>query len=618
MADNMDDWVSDDMDDWVAGKTDAETEYGWEDYVRPLLEGASLGFSDEIGAGMATVPAMAYNLSEGTGKGVMDTYREIVAGIRGQQRQFAEDNPAYNIAANIAGGALTGGVGGARALATNVAKKAPPMAALAAVGAGEGALAGYGTSEEETYLGDLMETAKGSTIGAVSNPLVTKGAQKIGNIFRGSPQSKAGRLLKQSMDRDDITPQQLEDFLVEHPSSFPVDMPQGANLRGRGQAVTRTPGAGRRIAEEALETRQAGMEGRITQSLQEKTGGRFDVHGASAELDDALYKEASPFYTGAFTEANGRARRLNVTRNMMDIEDDPQYARAVTMAKRAFQRKHRIPPEGDEVEYWHQIKRGMDNEVGALKAKGEAGFAGDARARKNSLLSDMFEQVDDYKQANKIWSGGQDMSDALKDGRKVLLMDADLPKFDSMTDGEQKMFTNGAMRAILDKIEGGPSSANEARNLIKSTRFKKRMRNVFPKTTEGGKSYKLFVRDLEILAREGESRARLSPALQSITAGAQGDMGDTAASNLFGAGVDVMQGDVMNAAKGALRTVMPTNAGRNMPEAVSEDLGGLLFSNSVEAIQKALKSGQGLAPEQLQWLFSSGLMGAEASRGPGD
>src|SRR6056300_1184759 len=72
------------------------------DYARSFGQGLSLGFGDEIEAGLKT------------GFGFLGDYDKTVGDIRSDIKDFRRQNPYYALGTEIAGGALTGGLGTAK------------------------------------------------------------------------------------------------------------------------------------------------------------------------------------------------------------------------------------------------------------------------------------------------------------------------------------------------------------------------------------------------------------------------------------------------------------------------------------------------------------------------
>ena len=114
---------------------------------RALGQGASLGFGDEIEAGVRSA------LGQGD-------YNATRADIAGQQAQYAEDNPGEAFALGMVGGAALPGVG----VAGHVAKGAG-LGVRALAGARAGAVIG-GVNGAGTAEGGLDERAAGAVTGA--------------------------------------------------------------------------------------------------------------------------------------------------------------------------------------------------------------------------------------------------------------------------------------------------------------------------------------------------------------------------------------------------------------------------------------------------------------------
>jgi hypothetical protein len=158
------------------------------------LKGLGLGFGDEVAGALGAIPAAI-----STGNSIGDSYRGIRDIAREREAGYARENPGTAIAAEIGGGLLTGGAGGARALAGTAGRQM--LARAGAVGAGYGGASGLGLSEADTAGGLAVDTGIGAVIGgtagaafpAVGNRLAkTRAAQAIKS---SSPYQAAVRVL---------------------------------------------------------------------------------------------------------------------------------------------------------------------------------------------------------------------------------------------------------------------------------------------------------------------------------------------------------------------------------------------------------------------------------------
>ena len=107
----------------------------WYDPVRAALQGATFGFADEIGAGIAAVPA-----SVATGRPLGETYRDMHTSLAGEREQYQKAHPGEALGLEVAGAIPTGLASGAKVLGAKALANVPRWAATAGVGAGEGAL----------------------------------------------------------------------------------------------------------------------------------------------------------------------------------------------------------------------------------------------------------------------------------------------------------------------------------------------------------------------------------------------------------------------------------------------------------------------------------------------
>jgi len=163
--------------------------------AQQILQGATFNASDEIEGALGSMFANFYSLlagdSEITGKSLANEgtmgYDQGVELGRRDLDEFAERNPITAMAANIAGGLATGGVGAAKALGSQALKQAPKltrMAAIPAIYGAEGAVAGFnqGTNMEER----VDKAKEQGAIAAMLGPLLQVGGTKIGKLFAGN------------------------------------------------------------------------------------------------------------------------------------------------------------------------------------------------------------------------------------------------------------------------------------------------------------------------------------------------------------------------------------------------------------------------------------------------
>lgn len=140
-----------------------------ESFGRGLAQGASLGFADELTAGVGAVKDWAAGKLGMRGDiGLGDAYNSYIKNIRAQDDAAKADNPK-----SFLGGNLTGGIGATLVPGVGIAKGAGAAQSIGKAAA-LGATAGAGTSEAsltespETLKQFGKDVALGGTIGAVA------------------------------------------------------------------------------------------------------------------------------------------------------------------------------------------------------------------------------------------------------------------------------------------------------------------------------------------------------------------------------------------------------------------------------------------------------------------
>lgn len=200
--------------------------------TREMLQGLTLGFSDEIGAAMAAGMAIA----SGEDRPIGDIYGDILESIRSEQQQFREARPKTAMASQLAGGLLTGAGGLAKTAATKAA--AVPLtigqqalrqgARGAATGGALGGIAGAGFSEADTAKQLRGDIVSGALLGAGFGGAFSAAMPKISAVLKtrfGSASNvldDAGRItddfieeLDDAIKKGAITANQADDVIAD-------------------------------------------------------------------------------------------------------------------------------------------------------------------------------------------------------------------------------------------------------------------------------------------------------------------------------------------------------------------------------------------------------------------
>lgn len=156
---------------------------GFQDFSRAFQTGATqgmtLGFADEVGAGMFALPEAIGQAFQGQGFDLGRGYNTALERVRGIDEATAELNPIANLAGNITGNAILAG-----SVPTMTRGAAPTIGSMAGRGAIDGllygSLAGFGTGEQldervqQALTGGAVGAGLGAAAGGVAGALANR------------------------------------------------------------------------------------------------------------------------------------------------------------------------------------------------------------------------------------------------------------------------------------------------------------------------------------------------------------------------------------------------------------------------------------------------------------
>jgi hypothetical protein len=170
-----------------------------------LVQGGSLGFSDELGAatqaGLQFFTRSALN-PDGSEMSVGDVYRAARTGNRAEEQQLRAEHPGYYTAGELAGSLVVPLPGGA---AIKGAKGLTKAGLIALQGAGVGGLAAAGASEADDAGGLAKDIGRGLVIGGGTGALVGAGGYGLeklqGKAATGIERAEADQVARQELAR---------------------------------------------------------------------------------------------------------------------------------------------------------------------------------------------------------------------------------------------------------------------------------------------------------------------------------------------------------------------------------------------------------------------------------
>jgi hypothetical protein len=374
-------------------------------------------------------------------------------------------------------------IGGA--IVNPIGAEAKGVKALAATGAGYGAVSGF--EDNNGTLGErAASAATHAAIGAVAAPVVGAVLRVPGAVVRatksvlgGSP-TLARKIIAKAIDADGKTGAEAgAEMAAAHANNVPYMLADaGDNARGLLAAATRTPGPARTVARTALEERQAGLAERVTNAIERDLGPIANPHHVADTLMTEASSRAGPLYDAAYA----RSGADTFGKAVAPLLQRPSMRRAFQRAYRIAQEEGRDPttlgfdlndagevtltraPSWQTLDY---VKRGLDDVVESYRdsTTGRLNLDTEGRAVNQTLRNFLgaFDKANpDYAAARAAYGGPVRGIDAMNQGRKALSMTADdlEARMRDMTPFEKQMFALGTRRAMAEHVDSRGDTAN--------------------------------------------------------------------------------------------------------------------------------------------------------------
>ena len=462
---------------------------------RQLGQGLSGGLSDELegmqaaGGGMDPV-----GLGMGLAAALRGDPRYTGArdNARARQHEYSREHPVIAGAAEFAGGIPTAvAIPGGSALRAGAA-----LGGLSAFGHGEGSA---GKQAKQTAIGGALGGAVGKGMELAGRPLRNIGSALLTRLNLRPTESVgpvegtkdiARRFVRKQFERDAITEAGQMPQAVGpaggHPDEVVADA--GGTMVKRALAgLQKLPGKGANAIKTALQGRQAGQFGRITDDLQ--TIMRVpagDADRVASDLVSSKYAASKPLYDKAYahgavddTEINKlltapetapwMRRAFDKARQIADLEGQPlpQIYKTTMQASRVMDANGNavmVPVdelvEVPDVRTLDYMKRELDSIIKRGQANmGEGGLSStEAHALRTHLRDRLVHRLDqlvpDYGAARSQFTTATSAEEALANGLNIFRQQSRLPADDvaNMSAADREMYLVGAFRAIRDRL----------------------------------------------------------------------------------------------------------------------------------------------------------------------
>lgn len=554
-------------------------------------QGALLGFGDEVEAGLRT------------GFGLLGDYGATRDEIRGQVKDFAAENPATALAAEIGGGLLTGGVGGARAAGTaigrKVLEKAGTAGLAAGIGATEGAIAGVGSGETagERLAGGAVGATLGGALGAAAPAAIGAVKAGVGRVRSGvsdkAAQEAADLKALQSIEEGGMSPEDVLRGLDETRASGVTDamIPDiaGDATRGLARGASTVSGEGRVIAQKALDERAANLGDEIANDVGNVLAGGKSASEALDEIATRQAANAGNDYDAAFN-VDGAPVTVEVTDQLKRLFALPGFEEAVEQARNLAKFDGVEIPSADDLikggriddlslQELHYVKMGLDEVMGLGKrgqsktsiGRGTERKLKEARAEFVGIIDDASPQIDGesaYKTARNKFAGDARLREAIEDGEGFFRMKPDEleAKVGKMSDSEKEAFRIGVAQAVRNSVDSTADLADAGKKIFGNKKQRKLLRAAFP----DNKTFEAFEKRMEARIEQVITRG-YAPRSGSPTALRDQDVSNL--SETADAVTSMLMGNPLPAARSALGQVTDraSTSGR-VGRALSQDL----------------------------------------------
>ena len=467
---------------------DIDVDFGFFDSV---LQGLTLGFSDEIGSAIAAGGVSG------------PEYERQMAARKFAREDFEEENPGMALTGEILGGLapglLTGGAGLALAGGKTALRQGGKMGlgrllgTEAAVGAGTGAVAGAGTADPgERGAGAGLGAGIGGTLG-VALPAIgagVKGAvggarRGLGMMTRNEAEEAAKRKLSGALARDQVTPQEIIEQIPEGPGFGPINESvvdlAGENVLGVARASQAIPGRSKDMGREALVERAEGQYDRVSDYLLQATGRpKEDVFEVVDEIVARREAEASPLFEEAFQMGVVKNDRLD------EILQKPYFSSAAEGKAQTIAKLADVdlgdPDVGYDMRTLHFIKMSIDDKIGDAVPG-----SGIGRTERRELIKAKNEFVDILKDINEpygkaldVYAGESALLDAIESGRSFWKKDPRITtrEMSKLSKSEKDMFLAGAIDSIRYLMDRSADNRDLVKVIFGNRQFRDKIRAV--------------------------------------------------------------------------------------------------------------------------------------------
>lgn len=558
-------------------------------------------------------------------------------GVQNRRQVRDEQYPASALSGNLAGNlAALSGVGataaGAEALGITGAKLMPRIArsGFTPGRVGQSAFSSGLISGADTAArgGNAEEVAGSAVIGAGAGaaiPAVGEGVKRLlsaagSKIYpminaARNPEGEAARRVGMAVSRDAATaPEAMlsaSDEAVARANNIPLTNVDrgGETTRALARSVANQSPEARQTIEKVASDRFGAQSYRAAEFIRRLTHGNVDDIGMQDAIRETARFVNKPAYERAFSQPN--AQQL-FTPGLQELMQSPSIRRAVAKvparsadrgavegfkeignpftinSKGAYVLRRKANGEmvAPTLQFWDQVKRNIDSEIGKAGRAGDNALRADLTSLKNKLVSELDTAVPEYSAARRGAASYFAAEDSIEAGRKFATTPRAVPEarkaFEKFSKVEKDGFAMGYASELIDRIKASGDRMNVINSVFKNQSARESMELVF-----GARKAK----EIEAYVRVEDIVDRLRGAMGNSTTARQLQELGLAAGQAGAGGIGgyMVTGDW----KGALAGAALPRAGRYVSDRVNANvmtsMAKLLAGDSAGALKLAVQ-----------------------------
>lgn len=579
--------------------------------LRSFLQGTTLGFGEEIEAGVKSLGG--------------ESYKDERDRLRAQLAQYREDNPLTSMGLEMAGTIPTT-IAAARAGAPAAAipmSRMGQLAMRAAPLAAESALAAYGYTEGDTAKEQALDTLYGTVLGTAGGGLASAAVLGLGTLGRNFMSFVREKLGDKASDSVQAELQRLVEMTGKNPDEILAEVADGKPISDNRTliiALKNYVNQGGQPAKDILEKTSSMAQqrrGEAVSALESGlTGGQSgnQLQRGLQNIED-MKKAEREMYQGAFTRSGEPSSEL--VNQMQDIIQ--RFPEASGELNTIYRARNLVPlfstdsagainlvrqPTAEDAEILYRTIRDF---TGQAYTGGRGTIGEVASEATESLKSQIGQDFPAVERARQVSAGRFAAQEAFESGRKALTKDPEEIDImiQKMSESQIKAFRAGLMNAINRRMQTGTTFrdlADENKNIGKVLRLALRPEDVDAIVSQMGRTAESVEIAQKMPAMAGSPTA---PLQQEARASGSGQ-------NLMQA-VDAMSGSpyaMMQVIQGLLEKSAPRGLSTDQRQQVVD----VIFSQDPELVRKALTDQTALAELEKKIIEIADTIGKSAVR----